>query len=1258
MANGGKDVRLGDDKRPVSIIQDNEVNLFNIANGEVLTDEFGTPLITNVDEFFNLDVTSDRATSIVFPEKASDAYARTRYSSVGTFTTVTYNANFDVGINTAHVLQAGGSVVGFGTTVALATGTSLNGSSVQIAIGNTQFAQFPFLDIKTQTDQGSDQRNKLYFIDGEITNKVAVNDKVEGPGIPSGTFVSKVFPSFLHLSKNIDTTNISGITTDTIEIRRATRRINKADNVLRIVEQFQESSEVSSSLLGIPRAETQLSLFSNVSSYGLNNDEFEFYTFNAINSFGTWDNRAHKFYGPRYNAIRSEEVQESAIKLAAFPVPYSFPFNERFAQVGLYNELFYTQYKKFIQLGNRLYNYYTTGSGASLGYPSDWKDRFLDPSKVYVSTDVEYEAGISESFALIDTWTDTWRDILVSGLKDPVTQQPFNFGAINNLNLVGAPYSSDNTRPGYSSVGTRFSYLQSRRVFRYQPGRISGYTFGLRASTEPQPGAIMEWGIRNPTDQYVFRMDSGNLSIIRRSTIPLPKSALERSGLTELDQVREGSGDPFDNQQYWTIKVPSDKFNHDPLTGNGPSGYNIGPERVTMYKIEFGWYGAIGCRFYAYIPAGPGEARWVKVHTFVIENSINQPCLQDSYFRLSYSLKVSDSRLLREPVFLYKYGASYYIDGGDEGTSRIFSATSKKKSINSISTRSLLGITPKNFILNSVGTEIENKMLIVPTSLNLSSDSLAKVEVVRCRACPGFAHVHTPGVAATTTGPEVEVRLTGSNTLLAVNGTSFKQSDINSKIIAPSIWNAYITDLDDETPVGSGNFETATIKGYPGGNGYPVLSLNKKYNVLVRDSITGIVTTLASGPTVPNYPHPVRLSSQENHMVASDFKFTGNKIEIQYLNPEKGDQYGHFADFTIGMTDYAPVVGAGDTLVGFTKPGIGVTTFLKTKGQNPEVIFMEHTHARVSLNEEGVESGETLSSSIPPVRGGIDFRIPRPAGVASGVCSRVTVEVLDSVEVTAINEVNFEPGNPPPNGTGPDPQGRIFLLKSGLFPTGINFDGGQVKLSAESVPSSAKYIGDVQSFSDNDGNVFSFIQVSQTVSSSSPDFSVDIRPVKLTSAGNPISQKLFNFNPFPLYFFAKLGDNAAFNNISIKETSGGFQKTISPRLYPFGDNTAITNAGGKADVTGAPPTNFLEVTRLSSALVEKQNEQQLRPTTSIDTLYIGQDQTLEIDMSKIFGQDRNVITPDNQNLEATFLVAQKIQPGTGEIEATLNYKEQ
>ena len=46
-------------------------------------------------------------------------------------------------------------------------------------------------------------------------------------------------------------------------------------------------------------------------------------------------------------------------------------------------------------------------------------------------------------------------------------------------------------------------------------------------------------------------------------------------------------------------------------------------------------------------------------------------------------------------------------------------------------------------------------------------------------------------------------------------------------------------------------------------------------------------------------------------------------------------------------------------------------------------------------------------------------------------------------------------------------------------------------------------------------------------------------------------------------------------------------------------------------------------------------------------------------MSKIFNVDRDTITPDNQNLESTFFVAEKIDEGTaGQIEATVIYTEQ
>ena len=72
MANGGKDIRLGDDKRPVTIIPQSEDNLYNVRNGEILTDEFGIPLTTEIEEIFVPDATTKRATSIVFPEKPED----------------------------------------------------------------------------------------------------------------------------------------------------------------------------------------------------------------------------------------------------------------------------------------------------------------------------------------------------------------------------------------------------------------------------------------------------------------------------------------------------------------------------------------------------------------------------------------------------------------------------------------------------------------------------------------------------------------------------------------------------------------------------------------------------------------------------------------------------------------------------------------------------------------------------------------------------------------------------------------------------------------------------------------------------------------------------------------------------------------------------------------------------------------------------------------------------------------------------------
>ena len=107
---------------------------------------------------------------------------------------------------------------------------------------------------------------------------------------------------------------------------------------------------------------------------------------------------------------------------------------------------------------------------------------------------------------------------------------------------------------------------------------------------------------------------------------------------------------------------------------------------------------------------------------------------------------------------------------------------------------------------------------------------------------------------------------------------------------------------------------------------------------------------------------------------------------------------------------------------------------------------------------------------------------------------------------------------------------------------------------------------------------------------------------------------------------------------------------------------SITNANGQADVNSAPPTNFLEVDRLSSANVDIQNQQNLRVgiAKTNDIFYVGENTTKEVDLSRTFGYDRNVVTKNIFNTEATFIVAglAKTTDSSGTIEVSLNFKEQ
>lgn len=124
------------------------------------------------------------------------------------------------------------------------------------------------------------------------------------------------------------------------------------------------------------------------------------------------------------------------------------------------------------------------------------------------------------------------------------------------------------------------------------------------------------------------------------------------------------------------------------------SAWSLDPESVSMLKIEFSWYGAVGAMFLAYVPVGSGEARWVRVHHMRASNQLKVASLGNATLPISYvtygggsvddgtgknnKLGIKDTITKtygRISDFIVKYGASYYIDGGDRGTVRLYTHT-------------------------------------------------------------------------------------------------------------------------------------------------------------------------------------------------------------------------------------------------------------------------------------------------------------------------------------------------------------------------------------------------------------------------------------------------------------------------------------------------------------------------------------------------------------------------------------------------------
>ena len=867
------DVKIGYDKRAAAK-RDLAVVLQDVE-GSQLTDAAGNELISEIEGFVTSELTSEKAVSVVAP---------TETRTVSNFYTIVFGNEFIVNKADPTRTDNSGNAAAYKQAAHIKIKNPdptwkaiFKGARVQIASGNPVTESLPEnipLGIPAQPTAPDGNTFETFIVDSvheipSISGKSVVRDAT---GTVIYDYVSDneggTFEVQFNLSADPKTDSSTRLFT---YLRRLI--VKERSGTWKIEEVFASTSEVSSSLLGIPRAETQLSLFSNVSTYGFNSDEFVFYTDNPATGPVEWSNRFTEDGIRRYASTITEEKNEGALRISTYPVPYNFPYPPLTVNIvdgvdtlGLYNETAWNKWVSFLQLGKALYEYYLVkrdnepkSDSVSSNYVkyTELLTRFLPAINLWDDKTYYNSANYGDSsdryYLQIDIWTRTYQKLVAGNeLLNPITGDYLKFAdlliqlpiitvnvsldpngttlingvdvpnqllydpdgaytitgislrgtgkdmrlidsignpapagsvssnaasnqdlnpylenfinrSINSASQDGSTPNIDDFVPGYGAVGGQYALLQSRQAFRYQPGRISGYTYGTRAFMDKTEGSNYgEWGIFNDFDEYVFRREGANFFIVRRSNIAYDVPMLQELGVADSDGNVDSSfvstyqktisGTNYTIQE---VKLGKEKFNGDSLNGNGPSGYLLNTDEITMYKIEFGWYGAIGLRMYAYIPVANGKARWVVVHTFVIENKLDVPSMGDPFFRFKYEVRIGDGQApdLESPQLLYKYGTSMYIDGGDEGTVNVYSETADTKALSSTGAyTTLMGIYPKSNIISGGGVAIPNKKIIIPKQVSVTATGFCELNFTKCTACRGNAFVYMPNVTANVNG--------------------------------------------------------------------------------------------------------------------------------------------------------------------------------------------------------------------------------------------------------------------------------------------------------------------------------------------------------------------------------------------------------------------------------------------------------------------------------------------------------------------------
>lgn len=472
-----------------------------------------------------------------------------------------------------------------------------------------------------------------------------------------------------------------------------------------VVVQNQQISEVSLSLLGIPRAEVALGIFADVTTYDINPNEWQ--------SEGT--------------GTTTHVATESAAKV-----------NLGTAATNAYQIL---SSKRFFR--------YQPGrvSAATFGVRVNTSTDRTDIKKfgAFDKRDgyyVETQGGGQTSIS--DKETNLYCVRRTSALESDES-------GIRTPNTV----DGDRGTAGVDLVIVRAGLTYIHAALFDRSLRGSGFNIGSNASSDGNTTVSASF-ITVPTDYrytYEYRIPRKFFSHDR----------LDGENRTRFYSDRTPGNSSFTVSITGTADSPTVTYGNSSAVTNdvgdivtAQSVWDIDFNKVTMYKVEYSWYGAVGGHFLAYVPDAttPGEARWVRIHHIRASNQLTSPSLGNPTLPISYLVQKSTSG---NDNSLYKYGASYYIDGGDKGTITARSQSNTADRSVSTSGTTLLALQTKSTI-----NSIRNRMQVYPTRLGIGSSDRAVVKLIKNPSSVSTAPSFT---SAGTLSPVNYSLSTGANTI-------------------------------------------------------------------------------------------------------------------------------------------------------------------------------------------------------------------------------------------------------------------------------------------------------------------------------------------------------------------------------------------------------------------------------------------------------------------------------------------------------------